>query len=54
MDFCDRGGEKDRVVHHTAIQKDGFRAHKEDDKVIYNVIPGDKGPQADTVTILRK
>jgi CspA family cold shock protein len=47
---CD--GESDVFVHYTSIQKDGFKGLKEGDKVTYDVIQGDKGPQADMVTVL--
>jgi CspA family cold shock protein len=46
-------GEKDVFVHYSAIQKDGFKGLKEGDKVTYDVIQGEKGLQADTVTVLR-
>ena len=46
-------GEKDVFVHYTSIQKDGYKGMKEGDRVTYDVIQGDKGPQADMVTVLR-
>jgi len=46
-------GEKDVFVHYTAIQNDGFKGLKEGDRVTYDVIQGDKGLQADAVTVLR-
>jgi len=47
---CD--GESDVFVHYSAIQKDGFKGLKEGDRVTYDVIQGEKGPQADAVTVL--
>jgi cold shock protein len=46
-------GEKDVFVHYTAIQKEGYKGLKEGDRVTYDVIQGDKGLQADMVTVLR-
>jgi CspA family cold shock protein len=51
--FLGREGESDVFVHYSAIQKDGFKGLKEGDKVAYDVIQGEKGPQADTVVVLR-
>jgi len=51
--FLGRDGDSDVFVHYTAIQKDGYKGLKEGDKVTYDVIQGEKGPQADMVTVLR-
>jgi CspA family cold shock protein len=51
--FLGRDADKDVFVHYSAIQNDGFKGLKEGDKVTYDVIQGDKGPQADMVTVLR-
>ena len=51
--FLGRDGDSDVFVHYTAIQKDGYKGLKEGDKVTYDVVQGDKGLQADTVTVLR-
>jgi cold shock protein len=39
-------GGKDLFVHHTAIQRDGFRSLAEGAKVSYEAEQGPKGPQA--------
>ena len=43
------GGGKDVFIHHTAIQKEGFRSLKEGERVTYEVTDGPKGPQATNV-----
>ena len=47
----DRGG-KDVFVHHSAIDMDGYRALKEGQRVSFAVVRGEKGPQADAVTVI--
>lgn len=37
-------------VHHTAINQQGFRSLEEGDKVSFEVVQGQKGPQASNVT----
>jgi CspA family cold shock protein len=43
------GGEEDVFVHHTAIQSEGYRSLTEGQKVEFEVVQGDKGPQASNV-----
>ena len=43
-------GSKDVFVHHTAIQGSGYKSLDEGEKVEFDVAPGQKGPQAETVT----
>lgn len=43
------GGGKDLFVHHSAIQMQGFRSLAEDERVSYEVVQGEKGPQAANV-----
>jgi len=50
--FLGREGGEDVFVHYTAIQKDGYKGLKEGDKVGYDVIQGEKGLQADKVSVL--
>jgi len=50
--FLGREGGEDVFCHYTAIQKDGYKGLKEGDKISYDVIQGDKGPQADKVSLL--
>jgi len=46
----DGGGEV--FVHWSAIQSEGYKELKENQKVQFEVKAGDKGPQADAVTII--
>lgn len=46
---CDDG--KDVFVHFTAIASDGFKTLEEGQKVNFDIIDGQKGPQASNVTI---
>ena len=48
--FLGRDGGPDVFVHYSSIQTDGYKSLKEGQEVEYNVIQGDKGPQADQVT----
>ena len=41
---------KDLFVHHSAIQGSGFKSLAEGDKVEFEVVQGQKGPQAADVT----
>jgi CspA family cold shock protein len=43
------GGGKDVFVHHTAIDADGFRELRDDQRVEFDVVQGAKGPQAESV-----
>jgi cold shock protein len=47
----DSGG-KDIFVHHSAIEMDGYKSLKEGQRVIFSVVPGQKGPQAEAVEVL--
>jgi len=40
---------KDVFVHHTAIEGEGFKSLSEGDHVLYEVVEGPKGPQAQNV-----
>ena len=42
----------DLFVHFSALNMDGFKVLEEGDKVEYEVIDGEKGPQAANVTKL--
>lgn len=44
---------KDVFVHYSAIKSGGFKTLEEGQKVQFNVVKGDKGPQASDVSILR-
>ncbi len=43
---------KDIFVHFSALQMDGFKVLDEGDKVEFEVVDGDKGPQATNVVKL--
>ena len=43
------GNGPDVFVHHSAIQADGYRALQDNQRVEFDVVQGDKGPQAVTV-----
>ena len=46
---CDEDG-KDVFVHFSAIQSDGYRSLEEGQEVQFEIVDGDKGPQAANVT----
>ncbi len=46
----DQGG--DVFVHFSALQGDGYRSLENDQKVEFIVVEGEKGPQAQEVTIV--
>ena len=43
-------GQKDCFVHHTAIQGEGFKTLAEGERVEFDVVQGEKGPAAESVT----
>ena len=43
---------KDVFVHYSALQMDGFKELKDGEAVEFEVVDGDKGPQAANVTRL--
>ena len=48
--FIARDGGPDVFVHFSAIQMGGFRSLVEGDKVEFEIVQGQKGPQASDVT----
>ena len=50
--FVSREDGPDVFVHYSSIQCDGFKTLREGDAVEFNVVQGEKGPQADQVTVL--
>ena len=48
--FISVEGEKDVFVHFSAIQSDGYRTLEEGQAVQFEIVDGDKGPQAANVT----
>jgi CspA family cold shock protein len=47
--FLGREDGPDVFVHYSALQAEGYKSLKEGDEVEFDVIQGDKGPQADQV-----
>lgn len=43
---------KDVFAHFSQINKEGYKALEEGQKVSYNVVEGPKGPQAENITII--
>jgi CspA family cold shock protein len=50
--FLTREGASDVFVHFSAIQTDGYKTLKEGDSVEFDIVQGNKGPQADHVVKL--
>ena len=50
--FITRENGPDIVVHHSAIQGEGFKSLAEGQKVEFTVVQGQKGPAAEAVTPL--
>ncbi len=47
--FIQREGGPDVFVHYSAIQSQGFKSLAEGDKVEFEIVDGQKGPQAANV-----
>jgi CspA family cold shock protein len=43
---------KDLFVHYSQIKKDGYKTLEENEEVQFDVVDGDKGPQAANVVAL--
>lgn len=52
--FLGRDDGPDVFVHFSAIQTDGYKSLKEGEVVEYDVIHGEKGPQADQVVAKKR
>jgi cold shock protein len=50
--FITQDGGADVFVHYSAIQTEGYRELKENQRVQFDVKTGDKGPQADNVQVI--
>ena len=51
--FIGRDDGPDVFVHYSAIQLDGYKTLKEGDEVEFDIVEGQKGPQADGVVRFR-
>jgi CspA family cold shock protein len=51
--FIGREDGPDVFVHYSAIQLDGYKTLKEGDEVEFDIVEGQKGPQADSVIRFR-
>jgi cold shock protein len=51
--FLGRDDGPDVFVHYSSIQTEGYKSLKEGEQVEYDVIQGEKGPQADQVKRLK-
>ena len=49
--FVEREDGQDVFVHHSCIQMEGFKTLKEGQRVTMEVSQGEKGPQADSVSV---
>lgn len=50
--FIQREQGEDVFVHFRAINSDGYRSLREGQRVEFNVTQGQKGPQAENVTVI--
>lgn len=51
--FIGRDDGPDVFVHYSAIQLNGYKTLKEGDEVEFDIVQGQKGPQADAVLRVR-
>ena len=51
--FIEREDEKDVFVHYSEIDDTGYRSLDEGQRVEFTVVDGQKGPQAQQVTIVQ-
>ncbi len=50
--FIEQEGGDDVFVHYTAIQEEGFKTLQEGQKVEFDIVEGNRGPQAANVVKL--
>ena len=51
--FLGREDGKDVFVHYSAIQSNGYKTLKEGDEVEFDIVKGQKGQQADAVSLCK-
>ncbi len=50
--FIQQENGEDVFVHYKAIAGDGFKTLEENQKVEFEIVQGEKGPQANNVTVV--
>lgn len=50
--FIEVAGRKDLFVHYSAIQQQGYKTLAEGQDVEFDIVDGEKGPQAAAVTMV--
>ena len=48
------GGDQDIFVHYSAIQSDGYKKLEESEEVTFDIVQGERGPQAANVVRQKK
>lgn len=51
--FLSYDGGPDVFCHFTSIQSDGYKSLAEGDEVVFRIVQGEKGPQADAVSRIK-
>jgi CspA family cold shock protein len=51
--FIEVEGRKDVFVHYSAIEADGYRSLEIGQDVVFDIVPGRAGPQAEQVQVVR-
>ena len=52
--FIEQEGGQDVFVHYSVIQGDGYKKLQEGDVVSFEIVQGEKGPQASNVVLEKK